>query len=132
MTLTFMTAALPDDLMIYSRPVTYVTWTAQSIDNKEHKVAPYLDASAEITGNTGKEIVALSTRANADGLTVLKVGTKEQPMLAKKETISASIGGIFTLPPRSRKCNFANHGDDKLNTVAKFRAAACNSNADTG
>ena len=26
LTLTFMTAALPDDLMIYSRPVTYVTW----------------------------------------------------------------------------------------------------------
>ena len=25
LTLTFMTAALPDDLMIYSRPVTYVT-----------------------------------------------------------------------------------------------------------
>jgi hypothetical protein len=27
LTLTFMTAALPDDLMVYSRPVTYLTWT---------------------------------------------------------------------------------------------------------
>src|SRR5436189_3249632 len=27
--LTFMTAALPEDLMIYSRPVTYLTWEAR-------------------------------------------------------------------------------------------------------
>ena len=38
LTLTFMTAALPDDLMIYSRPVTYVTWTSQATDGKAHEV----------------------------------------------------------------------------------------------
>src|SRR5208282_3721563 len=36
LTLTFMTAALPENLMIYSRPVTYLTWTAQATDGKEH------------------------------------------------------------------------------------------------
>ena len=37
--LTFMTAALPDDLMIYSRPVTYVTYELRAADEKEHLVS---------------------------------------------------------------------------------------------
>ena len=50
LTLTFMTAALPDDLMIYSRPVTYVTWEAQATDGKEHRWSAYFDASARDCG----------------------------------------------------------------------------------
>ena len=56
-TLTFMTPALPDDLMVYSRPVTYVTWTSQATDGQEHDVAVCLEASAEITVNTPNEQV---------------------------------------------------------------------------
>src|SRR6185369_6704477 len=49
--LTFMTATLPEDLMVYSRPVTYVTWEAKASDGKEHELSIYFDASAEITVN---------------------------------------------------------------------------------
>jgi hypothetical protein len=83
LTLTFMTAALPDDLMIYSRPVTYVTWTAQSVDGKEHEVAVYLDASGEIAVNTGKEVVT-NSEIYTNNLDVLKIGSKDQPVLGKK------------------------------------------------
>ena len=44
-----MTAALPDDLDLLSRPVTYVIWSAQSADGKSHDVSVYFDASAELT-----------------------------------------------------------------------------------
>ena len=67
LTLTFMTAALPDDLMIYSRPVTYVTWTAQATDGKEHDTAIYLDASAEIAVNNADQIVA-PVSTNSSGI----------------------------------------------------------------
>ena len=73
LTLTFMTAALPDDLMIYSRPVTYVTWTAQATDGKKHDVAFDLDASGEIAVNTGTQIVAHAEQ-HIGGLTVLQDG----------------------------------------------------------
>src|SRR6267143_6901480 len=43
LTLTFMTAALPEDLMIYSRPVTYLTWAVQSTSSKKHAVEVYFD-----------------------------------------------------------------------------------------
>jgi hypothetical protein len=90
LTLTFLTAALPDDLMVYSRPVTYLTWTAHATDKKKHSVQIYFDASAEIAGNSGKEIVTHDSThevflsASGPIQTALKVGTKQQPVLAKK------------------------------------------------
>jgi hypothetical protein len=83
LTLTFMTAALPEDLMVYSRPVTYLTWMAQATDGKEHDTAFYFDASGEIAVNTGAQIVTHSEQQSS-GLSVLKLGSVEQPVLAKK------------------------------------------------
>src|ERR1700677_384516 len=51
LTLTFMTADLPDDVDLLSRPVTYLTWKAESTDSQEHKVSVYFDASSEIAVN---------------------------------------------------------------------------------
>ena len=39
LTLTFMTPALPDDLDMLSRPVTYLTWDAKPTDDKKHSIA---------------------------------------------------------------------------------------------
>src|ERR1700744_703300 len=39
LTLTFMTADLPDDLDLLSRPVTYLTWEVQSDDKQKHDVS---------------------------------------------------------------------------------------------
>lgn len=38
LTLTFMTAALPDDLDLLARPVTYLTWKVKSADGKNTKL----------------------------------------------------------------------------------------------
>ena len=83
LTLSFMTTALPEDLIVYSQPVTYLTWTAQAIDGKEHQTAVYFDASGEIAVNTGGQIVA-PAREQVGDMTVLKLGSVEQPVLAKK------------------------------------------------
>jgi hypothetical protein len=82
-TLTFMTAALPDDLLIYSRPVTYLTWTTQSIDRRAHTIALSFDASGEIVVNTGKEIVTQS-QTEINEFTTLKLGAKDQRVLLDK------------------------------------------------
>src|SRR6266496_1014859 len=37
-TLTFLTAALPEDLDLLSQPVTYLIWSAQSADANPHEV----------------------------------------------------------------------------------------------
>ena len=58
LTLTFMTAALPEDLDLLSRPVTYLTYDVRATDGKTHDVEIYFDAGAELAVNTpGQEVV---------------------------------------------------------------------------
>ncbi|HEV2435949.1 MAG TPA: DUF4964 domain-containing protein, partial [Verrucomicrobiae bacterium] len=45
-TLTFMTAALPHDLDVLARPLSYITWTARSADGASHAVSVYDSASS--------------------------------------------------------------------------------------
>jgi hypothetical protein len=51
-TLTFVTPALPSDLDLLSRPVTYVAWDVVSADAKPHSIQLYLDVGADVAVNT--------------------------------------------------------------------------------
>jgi hypothetical protein len=70
--LSFFTPAFLSDLDLLSRPVTYVTWTARSIDGAEHNVTVFLDAGAELaTSYSGQPVVLSRHRtANTQVLTV--------------------------------------------------------------
>jgi hypothetical protein len=81
--LTFFTPALPDDLDVLSRPLTYLEWTAASTDGAPHEVAIYFDASSELVINTNDQPV-VSGRFQLDGMPVLRLGSQEQPVLAKR------------------------------------------------
>jgi hypothetical protein len=82
LTLTFTTPTLPDDLDILSRPVTYLTWDARSIDGKTHEASVYYDNSAELVVDQPDQEVVWS-RPEIKGLTVMKLGTKAQAVLKK-------------------------------------------------
>lgn len=79
-TLTFMTAALPHDLDVFSRPLTYITWDIRAADGAKHEVSLYDSTSSEVAVNRRNEPVDWS-RVKAGGLTALRVGTQEQPVL---------------------------------------------------
>ncbi len=81
--LTFLTPALPDDLMVYSRPVTYVEWDVERADAQDHSVQIYLEASTEIAVNLPSQPVAWEDRSQRN-LAVLRVGSAQQPVLQKK------------------------------------------------
>jgi hypothetical protein len=81
--LTFLTPALPDDLDVLSRPLTYVEWTLNSLDGKEHEAAVYFDAGPDLVVNTADQPVWAS-RFQLDGQPVLRMGSREQPVLAKR------------------------------------------------
>ena len=83
LTLTFMTADLPDDLDVLSRPVTYLTWEAQSTDAQKHTVSVYFDASSEIAVNQPHQAVSFQN-ADAAHIKAWRVGSVEQPVLQKK------------------------------------------------
>jgi hypothetical protein len=100
LTLTFMTAALPDDLMIYSRPVTYLTWGALSTDGKKHDVLVCFDASAELTVNERSQQVVWFDE-QIGNLDALRVGSKDQPILARKgDDLRIDWGYLYVAAPK--------------------------------
>jgi hypothetical protein len=101
LTLTFMNAALPSDVELLSRPVTYVTWDVRSTDGRRHAVSVYFDASGELTVNETRQQVQWSTESAGD-LVALKVGSVEQPILAKRgDDLRIDWGHLYVAAPRA-------------------------------
>jgi len=101
LTLTFMTPALPDDIDILSRPVTYLTYESRSTDGKPHEVQVYLDASGELTVNMPNQQVVWSSEEMGD-LAASKIGSKDQPILAKRgDDIRIDWGYLYVAAPKS-------------------------------
>jgi hypothetical protein len=82
-TLTFLTPALPEDISLLSRPVTYLCYEVKSTDAKTHEVAFFFGASGELTVNSTDQDVTWNDESDA-GLAVLRLGSKDQPVLQKK------------------------------------------------
>lgn len=80
LTVSFLSPLLADDLDLLSRPVTYLTLEAKAVDGKPHQVALYTDATGEWVVNTTEQAVNWS-RYQLDSLTVVRLGTHEQPVL---------------------------------------------------
>jgi hypothetical protein len=98
--LTFLTPALPHDIDILSRPVTYVTWELQSTDGATHNVALEFDALPEIAVNNRdqKTVTSTSTLGRWD---VTKTGSIEQPVLARRgDDIRIDWGYLYLAKPR--------------------------------
>ena len=100
LTLTFTTPALPEDIDILSRPVTYVTYEAKATDGQSHTVAYYFDAAAEITVNEPRQQVVLS-QEGTDQLEVVKVGSQDQPVLGKRgDDLRIDWGYLYVAAPK--------------------------------
>jgi len=98
--LTFMTAALPEDIDLLSRPVTYLTWDVRATDGAKHEVEVYFDASAELTVNEPSQVVTHSRKAFGD-LEVLEIGSVQQAVLGKKgDDIRIDWGYLYVAAPR--------------------------------
>lgn len=99
--LTFLTPAIPDDLDLLSRPVTYLTFRAQSIDSRPHQTQIYFDAAAHIAVNHTTDSVELLPLRYGE-FDVLRMGTRNQPVLAKSGDDIRIDWGYFYLaaPPQ--------------------------------
>ncbi|WP_242618212.1 glutaminase family protein [Edaphobacter modestus] len=77
---TFFTPLFPKDLDVMSRPVTYLSWSARSIDGKQHQADLMLDVDPLIAVDQPRQQVTWS-RSRAPGLTLLNVGSRDQQTL---------------------------------------------------
>jgi hypothetical protein len=79
-TLTFMTPALPDDLDVLARPLTYLTWDVRSVDGIAHVVSIYDSTSGLLAVNEPGQKVEWDRPATT-GMTAMRVGTVDQTLL---------------------------------------------------
>ena len=83
LTVDFLSPLIMNDLDLYSRPVTYVTFNVMSADGKEHDVKLFFNASPDIARNKTSQ-VAKQDYNYRNGLLLQQTGTFEQPVLKKK------------------------------------------------
>jgi len=102
-TLTFMTPSLAADMDKLARPVAYITWTVQSKDGQSHAVSLYFAASALLTVNTPDQ-AAVASRYRLGNLTVLRIGSQDQPVLKKSgDDLRIDWGYLYGVVPPSEE-----------------------------
>ncbi len=99
----FTTPALVSDLDLLSRPITFLSWNLHAIDGKTHTAQLYLDCGAEIAVNTPDQEVQWSV-PEVKGLTALKLGSLEQPVLKRKgDDVRIDWGFAYLAIPDNQK-----------------------------
>ncbi|HEX3438011.1 MAG TPA: DUF4965 domain-containing protein [Pseudacidobacterium sp.] len=98
-TLAFFTPALPQNLDVLSRPVTYLSWDVHSTDGRQHATSIYFDATSQLATNTGEDSVVWG-HARIGDMQVLRAGTNTQPVLAKSgDNLRIDWGWLYVAVP---------------------------------
>ena len=118
--LTFMNGDLPSDLNLLSRPVTYLTWEARSIDGQKHAVSVYFDAGSELAVNTPDEPVNFQ-KADTAGVKAWNIGSVAQPVLEKKgDDVRIDWGYFYVAAPANETADLtANTAENGRNSFVK-------------
>jgi hypothetical protein len=140
---SFLSPLLLNDLQLLSRPISYITTKVNANDRQKHNVEVCIAASSNIAVNTPAQPVE-TKQYESKGLSILRAGSKEQPVLQKKgddlridwgylyaatvkagnakQYISATNGAIAAF--RNGEYTSGTSGDKELmlNTVFRFDA----------
>jgi hypothetical protein len=101
-TLTFMTAALPQDLEALARPLSYLAWQVRSADGAAHAVSIYDSTSAALAVNTLGQNVTWA-RETMGELTALRVGTVDQTLFAPMgDDVRIDWGYAYAVAPAAQ------------------------------
>lgn len=100
-TVTFTSPLIMADLELMSRPVSYINFTTRSTDGKIHDAQLLFSASTGLAVNNAAQTVA-AAKSNTGKLTILKAGTKEQPILQKKgDDLRIDWGYLYVAVPNT-------------------------------
>jgi hypothetical protein len=106
----FTTPLLMDDLELLSRPVSYISYQVRSKDAASHDVQIYLEATPEWAVHNSDQQVGFE-QIEKEGMTFLKTGTLEQPLLERKGDFVRIDWGYFYLAGRESENTTLRFGD---------------------
>ena len=108
----FTAPMLIDDYDLLSTPVNYISYQVRSTDKREHDVQLLLTASPELAQNKATQAM-LSEVIEKGGVTYVRTGTVNQPILAQKGDLISIDWGHLYLP--------AINGDVSLTAEAELK-----------
>jgi hypothetical protein len=113
--LSFLSPLLVEDLDLVTRPLSYVSWSFTSTDKKSHAAEIYFDISGLGSVDKGSQAVTFG-KQSVQQLEVLKIGSKEQPVLQKSGDDLRIDWGYLYLAAASgeAKSSFAGRRDDAI------------------
>lgn len=121
--LTFTSPLLINDLAVLSRPVSYINTKVRSNDGATHTVALYLGASTDIAVNSPVQPVKVQ-QYSSSGLSILKAGTVEQPVLKKKgDDLRIDWGYFYIAVPKSNLVSQSIAATEDLSKVFEHSAS---------
>ena len=92
--LTFLTPALPDDVDVLSRPVTYISFDLRSTDGRSHSTRLYWDSTSPGSGR------GMWSRYDLHGMKVIRVGSLAQNVLDRSgDRIEIDWGHLYLAAP---------------------------------
>jgi hypothetical protein len=94
--LTFFTPAMTTDIDVLSRPITYLSWSAQATDGKPHQVSLLLDVDPVVAVNDRTQQV-VTFRNQTSRLNVLSAGSRDQSLLNRSGDNLRIDWGYFRL-----------------------------------
>ena len=101
--LSFTSPLIMSNPDLLSRPVSYVSFSVRSNDEKIHDAQLYFGASTNLAVNIPAQKV-LAEKVQTEGLRVLKAGTTEQPVLQKKgDDLRIDWGYLYVAVPNGMK-----------------------------
>jgi Domain of unknown function (DUF4965)/Domain of unknown function (DUF1793)/Domain of unknown function (DUF5127)/Domain of unknown function (DUF4964) len=99
--LTFTSPLLMNDLGLFARPVSYVSYQVKANDSKTHQVKVYLSAASNIAVYRPTQEVT-ATKYSTAKLSVLKTGTVVQPILQKaSDDMRIDWGYFYVAAPKT-------------------------------
>jgi hypothetical protein len=104
---SFFTPVMMDDLDLFSRPVTYLTWKVNATDGLKHQVSIALDVDPVISVNDRTEQVVPSRHQTAS-LNMVSVGSRDQNVLNRSgDDLRIDWGYFHLVLPRNERGRLA-------------------------
>ena len=121
---TFLSPLLLNDVALTERPVSYVNYSVKASDGKTHQVRINFTASSDLAVNTPGQTVT-AWKQTEQGLSYLKAGTVEQPVLQKKgDDIRIDWGYLYVAVPQEYKATqLLSKSGPSLNLSTEFEFA---------
>ena len=112
---TFTTPLLLNDMDIFERPVSYITYRLRANDGKQHIAKIFLGASTNIAVNKPMQEVA-GEAYTTNKLNILRAGSIEQPVLKKTgDDLRIDWGYMYVATPKA---------DDVLQFISEGQGGA--------